>query len=172
MKLSSDQAKALKILVEQNSGTLALYARSWCQCPEDAVQEALLELVKQPELPEEPLAWMFQAVRWRAIAIARRENRMKQRHEKIGQDSHSFFDPHRTTSGFDTQIDSEIDADQLEASLNQLCETDRAIVVAKIWGKQTLQQIADAMDLSRSNVHRRYQQSIIQLRELLSVSEE
>ncbi|GAB5402682.1 MAG: hypothetical protein Aurels2KO_09130 [Aureliella sp.] len=167
VKLSSAQAQALKLLVEQNSGALVLYARSWCQCPEDAVQEALLELVRQAELPDEPLAWLFQAVRWRAIAIARREHRLQQRHEKAGQAQTAYFQP--PASG---DITNEIAADQIQASLKQLGEVDHAIVVAKIWGKQTFQQIADAMELSRSSVHRRYQQSIAQLQELLSVPEE
>lgn len=171
MKLSSDQAKALKLLVEQNSGALALYARSWCRCPEDAVQEALLELVKQPELPAEPLAWLFQAVRWRAIAIARSEDRLKQRHEMAGQSKPEWQECPAAT-GESGGFTDRIDADELNASLEQLSEIDHAIVVARIWGKQTFEQIAAAMDLSCTSVHRHYQQSIARLHQLLSVSED
>ncbi len=167
MKLSSDQAQALKLLVEQNSGALVLYARSWCHCPEDAVQEAMLELVKQPQLPTEPLPWLFQTVRWRALAISRSEDRLRRRHEKAAQDKPAYFQSNATSS-----LSDEIAADQLEASLRQLSDIDHAIVVSKIWGKQTFQQIAHAMELSRTSVHRRYQQSIARLQELLSVSKE
>ena len=38
-------------LLDQHAAALALYARQWCDSPEDVVQDALLELVRQPKLP-------------------------------------------------------------------------------------------------------------------------
>ncbi|MFK7736775.1 MAG: RNA polymerase sigma factor, partial [Pirellulaceae bacterium] len=169
MKLSPSEANTLKHLVEQNSPNLALFARSRCDCPEDAVQEALLELVKQPQLPDEPIAWLYQAVRWRAISLARGDNRRRQRQQIAGRDSadsdERWFVETRLS---DSQ--PALDGAELKEALHGLDETKRAIVVARIWGDQTFEQIAEAMELSRSGVHRRYQKAIAQLQELLSVS--
>lgn len=169
VKLSPSEARTLKHLVEQNSPPLALFARTWCDCPEDAVQEALLELIKQPQLPDEPIAWLYQAVRWRAISLARGDNRRRQRQQIAGRDSAGSEDRWftQTRSVDDPAVLDDVD---LQEALQGLDEAQRAIVVARIWGDQTFEQIAEAMELSRSSVHRRYQQAIAQLQELLSIS--
>lgn len=169
MKLSPSEASMLKNLVEQNSPALALFARSWCDCPEDAVQEALLELVKQPQLPPEPIAWLYQAVRWRAISLARGDNRRSERQQIAGRKS-AVSDDRWFIAISPADSQSAFDGTELKAALQGLDATKRAIVVARIWGDQTFEQIAASMDLSRSSIHRRYQQAIVQLQELLSVS--
>ena len=50
-------------LVSQYATTLVLYARQWCDAPEDVVQEALLKLVRLKKPPDKLLAWVFRAVR-------------------------------------------------------------------------------------------------------------
>jgi RNA polymerase sigma-70 factor (ECF subfamily) len=37
----------LSSVLAQHGRALVLYARQWCDCPEDVVQEALLELIGQ-----------------------------------------------------------------------------------------------------------------------------
>ena len=45
------------------AGRIGLFARQWCQSPEDVVQQAYIELVACRPAPENPTAWLFAAVR-------------------------------------------------------------------------------------------------------------
>ena len=60
---------------------LVLYARQWSdrQGAEDAVQEAFLSLARQPELPQQPSAWLHQVVRNTLISAARSRKRSRDR---------------------------------------------------------------------------------------------
>jgi hypothetical protein len=40
-------------LFDRHAAVLELYARSWCECPEDVVQEAFVELVGQCPPPDD-----------------------------------------------------------------------------------------------------------------------
>ena len=42
---------------------------------EDALQEALIELLRQDPVPADPAAWLFKTVRRRAMNLARGERR-------------------------------------------------------------------------------------------------
>ena len=50
-------------LVDRHAAALELYARQWCDTPEDVVQEAFLKLAGQRPLPDKPAAWLFRVVR-------------------------------------------------------------------------------------------------------------
>ena len=63
----------LKRIYDRHVAALKLYARTWCRAPEDALQEAMIELAKQPEFPVEPVAWLYRAVRFRAMSQHRGE---------------------------------------------------------------------------------------------------
>lgn len=163
LRLSLAEAQELKQLLESNSAPLALYAKSWCNCPEDAVQDALLELLKQPALPTDTLAWLYQATRWRAMNLARADKRLRTHHDAAQRNRDKYSQ--------DTE-QCWIDDEELQAALQELPETSRAIVVARIWGGQTLVQVASALALPTSTVHRYYRKAIAQLGRLLTVSGE
>ena len=50
-------------LVDRHAAALELFARQWCDTPEDVVQEAFVKLAPQRTLPENPAAWLFRVVR-------------------------------------------------------------------------------------------------------------
>ena len=39
-------------LLDEHGAALVLYARQWCASPDDVVQEALIQLARQPQVPE------------------------------------------------------------------------------------------------------------------------
>ena len=43
-------------LFDEHSPALVLYARQWSSSPEDVVQEALIQLLRQKQLPSDPIA--------------------------------------------------------------------------------------------------------------------
>ena len=72
-------------LIDAHSSTLVLYARQWDAADaEDVVQEAFLRLVRRATWegkPENPVAWLFTAVRNAAIDRLRKAKR-RQKHEQ------------------------------------------------------------------------------------------
>ena len=63
-----------------------------------------------------------------------------------------------------------LDAEHAVAALAHLAPELREVVVARLWGGLTFEQIADAMGSSASSAHRRFDAGIEQLRKSLGVS--
>ena len=53
-------------LWDEHGDALVLYARQFCETPEDVVQEAFLLLARQDTAVENPVGWMYRVVRNRA----------------------------------------------------------------------------------------------------------
>ena len=151
----------LKRLYDRHAPALRLYALTWCRNPEDAVQEALIDLAKQSQMPTEPVAWLYRAVKFRAMNLHRSQRRRSER-EKVAADQRASF--------FVNDPANQIDAMAVESALQRLEETDREIVVARIWGGLSFEQIAELTKLSSSSAHRHYQASLKELKQYLSES--
>ena len=67
-------------LFDRHAAALELYARQLCDCSEDVVQEALIELAGQARTPDDAVAWLYRVVRNKAISALRSARRRK-RHE-------------------------------------------------------------------------------------------
>lgn len=154
---------SLRKVYEQYGAKLLLYARQWCAQPEDALQDAFLDLIRKQPPPEEPVAWLFQAVRFRAMNVQRRETRQA-RHRKA-QESQS------TEPWFQPQTGSQLESAEVVEALQYLSNTEREIVVARVWCDLTFEQIAVLVDSSSSSVHRRYEAALETLSKRLSSSE-
>lgn len=146
-------------LVDAHGAALALYARQWCRAPEDALQEALIELLRQSPVPDHPVAWLYKTVRRRAMNLARAERRRAKHHRQAGEQRKPWFLP---TDGV---LGEPID---VEALLKRLPPLEREIVVARVWGELSYAQIAELVDLSTSSVHRRYQRALVELERIMN----
>lgn len=137
---------------------LILYARQWSdrQGAEDAVQEAFLALARQAELPQQPSAWLYQVVRNSLISAARSRKRSKDR-EALSSRTEAWF----------SAVDDQLDARQATQSLAELEPDCREVIVARIWGGLTFEQIARLQGCSLTTAHRRYQAGLSQLHERL-----
>ena len=78
-RMDSDE---LGRLIDRHAAALELYARQWCETPEDVVQEAFLKLAGQGGLPENPAAWLFRVVRNGAINAAKAAKRRRRQRPK------------------------------------------------------------------------------------------
>lgn len=139
-------------LLDEHARALVLYARGWCDCPQDVVQEALLRLVSQRKQPERIVPWLYRVVRNGAISAGRKQRRRVER-EKIVAAPVAWFET--TDSGLDAQAAS----DALAALPRELAE----VVVARIWGELKFAEIAGLTGTSTSTAQRRYEQGIQQL---------
>lgn len=139
-------------LFDRHAAALALYASQWTAAGDDCVQEALIELARQPQAPENPAAWLFRVVRNRALNAARSERR-RSTHE---QAAHT-----RRSSGAGAAPTIE-----LTDALSTLEPTTREIVILRIWGQLSWEEIAAVVGGSKSAAQRHYVNALEQLRRI------
>lgn len=151
-----------RAIVERWAPALRLYARQWCLAPEDAVQEALIELLREPNIPQNLAAWLFRVVRYRSQNQARAQRRREQ-HEQVAATQRGWFDVPKDSNDF-------LDVECLSVALAALDKVDREIVVARIWGQLGWVQIGELVNRPVSTIHRRYTHALQILKTQLSQS--
>lgn len=151
----------LSRLLDVYAAALVLYARQWCDTPEDVVQEAFVKLAAQPRPPDHVAGWLFRAVRNGALTAARAARR-RQHHEGAAAAGRAeWFQPAEGTR---------LDAEAAAAALEQLPVDEREVVIAHLWGGLTFEQVGALSGSSSSTAHRRYLAALARLRERLGVS--
>jgi RNA polymerase sigma-70 factor (ECF subfamily) len=152
----SDLERLAQRVAERAAG-LALYARQWVDAAtaEDVVQDALTALLAERRRPDDPVAWMYRAVRNSAIDHARSSSRRQKREQTVAATRRGWFA---------ASVDSLLDAQTAEQALRQLPDEFREIVVMRIWGELGFAEIAGVMQLSVSTVHDRYVSALRQMR--------
>lgn len=156
-------AQSLQELIDTHAAALTLFARQWCRDPEDAVQEALIELLRQNPIPNNLVAWLYTTVRRRAMNLARADGRRAKHQRSASEQRTSWFLP------AESQLDDPVDYESL---LARLPRTEREIVVARIWGELSFAQIAELADQPLSTVHRRYQRALGELAGMMNQLEQ
>ena len=151
-------SNGLQQLIDSHGAALKLYARQWCNAPDDALQEALIELLRQSPVPDHPTAWLFKTIRFRAMNFSRGERRRSEHHRRASEQRDEWFIEEQGT-GLDGQALSEI--------LEQLPNTEREIVIARTWGELPFERIAELVGSSSSSVHRRYRAALSMLRRMI-----
>jgi RNA polymerase sigma-70 factor (ECF subfamily) len=152
-------AELLGRLLDEHGAALALYASQWTTAPDDCVQDALIELARQPAAPDHAVAWLYRVVKNRALNAGRGARR---RREHEARAMAARFVVVQQSASFDR-------GDSLAAieALDQLETTDRELVVMRIWGGLKYDEIAAALDLSVSSAHRQYERALVKLRQIL-----
>ena len=149
-------------LLDEHGGALALYAAQWTENADDCVQEALIELARQPRTPANPVGWLYRVVRNRAISEFRSSRRREQR-EQLAQRLRPREGVHR-----ESEVPAELDAVQIAAAIASLPDELREVVVARTWSGLNFEQIAELAGCSTSTAHRRYEAGLAALRERLA----
>lgn len=159
--MSTDEKCArLASLLSEHGAALALFAAQWTDAADDCVQEALIRLAGQATWPDNAVAWLYRVVKNGAVSQARSGGR-RQRHEALA----ARLRP-ELTSGKEAIVDLET----LATALASLDPALQEVLVAKVWGKLTLEEIAEVIGKSKSAVHRQYAAAIAALRETLGVT--
>ena len=147
-------------LIDRHAAALVLYARQWCDAPEDVVQEAFFKLVRQGRPPEDPVAWLYRVVRHGALDAAKTARRRQRRESAVARPVRWFVEP-----GVDG-----LDAETAVAALQRLPPEQREVIVARHWGGLSFEQIAEVAGCSASTAFRRYSAGVEALRRQLGVS--
>lgn len=147
-------------LLDEHAAALELFAAQWTRATADVVQESFVELARQPVVPDNIVAWLYRVVRNRASSEARSARRRKQRESVVAAENESWFQ----TSG-----QSELDPQEATDAIGGLSDELREVVVARIWGGLTFEQIAEITQSSASTAFRRYEEAISILRTRLRI---
>jgi RNA polymerase sigma-70 factor (ECF subfamily) len=141
-------------LFDEQAAGLVLYARQWSDRPEDIVQDAFLALARQPSVPARVVPWLYRVVRNGAIAAARSDRRRRRR-EALVSGREAWF----------AAADARIDAAAAARLLIELELEIREVIVARLWGGLTFEEIARLQQCSVTTTHRRYQTGLARLQE-------
>jgi RNA polymerase sigma-70 factor (ECF subfamily) len=152
-------AELLGRLLDCHGAALALYAAQWTDSPEDCLQEALVELARQPEMPTHVVGWLYRVVRNRALNAARGARR---RREREARSIAGRFVIGSQPAAFDRG-----DVFAAVEALEHLDPADREVIVMRIWGGLTFEEIAMTLSISVSGAHRQYGRALENLRQLL-----
>jgi RNA polymerase sigma-70 factor (ECF subfamily) len=153
--------ECLRLLLDRHADALELYARSWCDTPEDVVQEAFVALARLRQTPDNPASWLFRAVRNGAINAGIAGKRRRRREARKAADARPWFEP-------DSEA-PDLDPDALQVVLAGLPTDQRETIVAHLWGGLTFEQIAEIAGTSASSAHRNYHAGLQTLRARLGV---
>jgi len=149
-------------IAESVVDSLLLFARQWDEgTAEDVVQNALVrlyELYKLAEPPENVAAWLFALVRNESNDRFRR----RKKHERLNED-YALSREH----WFEPDHESRLDAALVAGQLQRLPLEFREIIVAKIWGELTYEEIAQVTGSSKSTVHRKYVEGLSLLKKMV-----
>lgn len=148
-------------LLDRHAAALALYSRQFCDAPDDVVQEAFLKLSGLDQIPDDPASWLFRVARNLAIDAARAAGRRRRHETRAAALGDEWFDP-ATGSGA-----AEVDPEEAGRALADLPVEQREVVVARIWGGLTFEQIAEVSGGSSSTAHRLYARGLETLRQRL-----
>jgi RNA polymerase sigma-70 factor (ECF subfamily) len=152
-------AELLGRLLDRHGAALALYAAQWTETPEDCVQEAFVELARQRVLPEHVVGWLYRVVKNRALNMARGARR---RREREARSIAGRFVIDQSPATFDQG-----DKATLVEALDHLAAADRELIVLRIWGGLTFEEIASAHSVAVSTAYRQYLQALESLRQIL-----
>jgi RNA polymerase sigma-70 factor (ECF subfamily) len=152
-------ARQLGELIDSHAPALVLFARQWCWAPEDVVQDSFCKLASQRKLPDDLVAWLYRVVRNAAIDAGRSERRRQKREAAAA----------RPVPWFDEVAIEGLDAAIAVDALESLPGEQREVIVGRLWGGMSLQEIATVVGCSVSSAHRQFEAGIAALRERLGV---
>ncbi len=141
--------------LRENGRRLLLCARQWTNSyadAEDVLQEAFVRYWKhQRHLEGSPDALIITSIRRAAIDLGRSRAR------RINRETQSYELEDKTVA-FEVSADDE--AKLLEDALQKLPDEQREVVVMKIWGELTFDQIAKELEIPQNTAASRYRYAL------------
>jgi RNA polymerase sigma-70 factor (ECF subfamily) len=158
--------QVLAALLNKHGRGLEVYAAQWSDSPGDCVQDAFVKLAAQSPQPENSIAWLYRVTRNNAISSLRASKR-REKHESfvcwLNAHENKSTDPAKLLADSD-------DRSQLVNTLQYLDDSERELVVMRIWSELTWDQIGQLTNRSASSAQRNYVATLKKLRTLLESS--
>jgi RNA polymerase sigma-70 factor, ECF subfamily len=144
---------------------LMLFARQQTRTEsdaEDVLQEAFFRLCKSSRDCPPDLPLVFTTIRRAAVDHARRLERRRAREEEVARQSPPVL--------FDTAVEDRERAVGIERALRRLPEPQQEVLVLKIWGELTFEEIGQAVGIPPNTAASRYRYALHALKEHLQPS--
>lgn len=161
-----------------NGPRLLLFARQQTRGnhdAEDALQEALVKLARKVEegtFVGGQASWMpflYTQIRREAIDKGRRDDRRRKREEHVVDDALGL-NPVESGDWFLSSDAGDEQAELLEEALKELPEKFAEVVVMKIWGDRTFDDIGKTLGISLHTAASRYRYGLEALRKKLATA--
>jgi RNA polymerase sigma-70 factor (ECF subfamily) len=123
---------------------------------EDVLHQVFLSLLSKAEKPAEARPYLFKAVRNRALNSLRSGARM------VSLDDQQWLV--KPQGMMEAGI-------EVEKALRDLPPEQREVVLMRVWGEMTLEEIAAVLDVPANTVASRYRYALGKLREILKVED-
>jgi RNA polymerase sigma factor (sigma-70 family) len=142
---------------DEHAAALVLYARQWLGpgSAEDVVQNVFLKLIRRPPSPDRLRAWLFRCVRNASLNELRSLQRRRRQERQFAGGRTAWFLP---------APEGRLDAETVQALLTALSEQQRELVVLRIWGQLTLEQISEIVGQPVSTLWSRYRAALKHMR--------
>jgi RNA polymerase sigma-70 factor (ECF subfamily) len=145
----------------RHAPALLLFARQQARCEADAqdlVQEAVVESWRRSQGAPPPLGLVYATIRYRAIDLARRDERRALREVAARQDGPQCW--------FDSGVVERERNLLIQKAMSHLPKIYRDVVTLKVWGGLTFGQIAQALEIPANTAASRYRYGLMELRKL------
>jgi RNA polymerase sigma-70 factor (ECF subfamily) len=153
----------IAVWFEAHAGALVLFARQWLPdraAAEDVVQDVFVALMNQPRPPDHLRAWLFTAVRNAAISQVRGRSRRAGREMRLAEGRPDWFE----------SSEDLMDAADAQKALESLPGEQREVIVMRIWGQMTLNEISRVTGDAISTLFSRYRMGLARIRQLMESS--
>ena len=148
-------------LIDRHGGVLRVWVGRRCLASDDVVQEAFCRLATQEPVPDNPVAWLYRVCRNLAENQRKSDERRRRRETMRAQADtmpHPNSDPAEISEVMEAvqQLDSEL----------------KDVLVARLWGQMSLEEVAKLCGISTATAFRRYEAALVTLRSKLGIPHE
>lgn len=143
------EVSKLAELIHSQAGSLLLWIRSRSSAGEDVVQEAFCRLSVQEPTPANPVAWLYLVCRNLAEKERLSSRRRKSREAARAQPEAAHQDPA-----------GRLELGEALTAVERLDDQLREVLVARIWGGLSFEEIGELCGISTATSFRRYQEAI------------
>ncbi len=150
---------------DAHAAALVLFARQWAPAAtdaEDVVHDAFVRFWPARHRAADPVAYLYACVRRAGLDWLRGRRRRIAREERAARPE---------SAGEPLFLSAPERAERraaVEAALARLPDDQRAVLVLKVWGGLTFQQVAAALDVPANTAASRYRYALAKLRDLLA----
>ncbi|MCZ6673900.1 MAG: RNA polymerase sigma factor [Verrucomicrobia bacterium] len=164
----ADNSASWKYYFDQWGPALLLFARQqtgYLADAEDVVQDAFIKVWKKYD-QKTPItkSLLFTAVRTTAIDHARSQGRRQKRENRVYEEAGG------NTTLFQRTLETQERNSILEDAVWKLTKNQQEVLVLKIWGELTFDEIGKSLDISTNTAASRYRYALEHLKKQLTPS--